>query len=684
MKKKNILICGIRDFDKHNTSRYFFSKDNNEIKFSEGLVSGVGEAKKILSSVAIDEIIAIGSSKQCKDARHEKISISDGSEFFVANVDELSEFDYFRYRLSQFVRNVDIEQADFFNSIKEEKRNELISKIKLVVGEDLSSVLVSVVSVEGVRNNLTKLFMTFDGDEIEWCMHYLYSCLADEYKMKPLQQNIDIPISFIPISASNDFEEVTQFHKLLSELLYVDDTESNLYVDMHSFSIETSFVCLNTLFTLSDDINTPIYIRGITNAHHTSFFDIEEISLQERRYRTEKLMNGIRAFLDNGKTDILVQYWDEAKEDDPTLRNEYIDKILCSMRHIDAGISLCNTGELEKGVYNLKKTLNHPEMYSKQMGESESLMVMMIKKSIAKDFGPLMEGNDEVDTFELIKWAYKKKFYQQVVTLIESQAPAYFMKKGILYPFTNDEEKQKYYMAMNAQYYDLDGKDRWWFNDLQHYFFKSYGRFGVDYRNKSIDTNVQFARLRTSTVFGNSMEKNVLKAHSLIDKEEVLYNVLFAYYDLSKFRNSLNHAEGGDSSDELEKVPLIWKNCGDYIVKFIDSLNTALENIGDKKVENTLFNNEEFMDYVHSHNPRDVKMDEKIEGYSKFNSYNNKNIFHNKPFNKKPFKGNGVYKNNDEIHINMYIPNSVINGDENHDPKKGITFHFDFDKEESK
>ena len=151
--KKNVLICGIKDFGNRQENQYFMTKKKNKIKLCDSLVAGEGEAKTILSSVDIDEIVAIGSTNQCLFETDEedlpvspsKMKLNDGMELFVPDTDSFSDFDFFRYRLTQFVEGIDIDTADFIDLIEPTRRQQIVSVLKSIFGDDLSQALVTFV-----------------------------------------------------------------------------------------------------------------------------------------------------------------------------------------------------------------------------------------------------------------------------------------------------------------------------------------------------------------------------------------------------------------------------------------------------------------------------------------------------------------------------------------------------------
>lgn len=627
--KKNVLICGIKDFGNRQENQYFMTKKKNKIKLCDSLVAGEGEAKTILSSVDIDEIVAIGSTNQCLFETDEedlpvspsKMKLNDGMELFVPDTDSFSDFDFFRYRLTQFVEGIDIDTADFIDLIEPTRRQQIVSMLKSIFGDDLSQALVTFVCVEGVRNKLLEQMKAMTQEEAKWIRRYLFSVLDRNSKMTAKSHNAWIPISFVPIMDNRDHKVLNRFHNLIKELLVEDNTEIDLYIDLHGFTLEDSFVCIQALFALHDDPNCNIRIKDVTDETVALSGYVYEISLSSARYRVQKLMTGIHSFLKNGKTDILREYWAESKEQNPGQKNEYIDQMLLAMSYIDAGISLCSIGELEKGIYGLRKLLNRPMDQTDVKEEGEALF-MALKEGIIQDYGPLIEKEgEEIDSFELIKWAYNKKFYQQVITLIESRIPHEMVSRGIFYPVSDEAEKTAYLKAMNYQYWDCLSKDRYIFRDMEHYFIKTYGRFAVDYKDRKTDKNTEYALRRAEQVFGSPEKKNLLRAHSLL-KDRALFTELFdRYYHLSGVRNTINHAlkHEADLQEALISESRIWNDVRNMIGDFINCYQKVLDTIGNQTFEQEMITSDEFHNYVFFHGPKKDPGFRNVPGYTPYN-----------------------------------------------------------------
>lgn len=651
MEKKKVLICGIRDFGSRTEGQYFMTREDGEIKFCEGIVLGESGAKKILSCVEIDEIIAIGSSNQCVESKdgkqvsipYHKMKLNEGIELFVSDTENFSDFDFFRYRLNQFVEGINIDTADFIETLECNRREELLDRMKEIFGDDLSQAIWRFVQEEEIQEKTKILAKSLTEQELRWMKAYLNSVLARKYQITAKVNNSSIPISFVPITDDSEHKVINRFSNLISELLTERDKEIELYVDLHGFSMEDSFVCMNALYALHEDPSSIIEIKDVVDEKVVLSGYLHEISLSSNRYRVQKLMVGINAFLQNGKTDILRGYWEESKKRNPGQNNDYIDRLLLAMSHVDAGISLCSIGELEKGIYGLRKLFASSDTQEEITDEGEALL-MTLKEAIVNDYGALLEkSEEEINSLELVKWAYKKKFYQQVITIIESRMPAEMVKRGIFYPAENEQEKMAYVKAMNFHYWDSLEKDRYIFNDLEHYFIKFYGRFGVNYRERRTDKTAEYTLRRIEQVFGGNVDKGLLPAHSLVKDKELLAMVLDKYYRLSNVRNMINHAISDNNAADLSESK-IWNDVGCMIRDFIETYERALDTIAGQSCIQSKITTDEFKDYAYHHGPRMDPGFSDVPGYRSNrnrgqrrgkNKYNNKrSSYHNRKDNR--------------------------------------------------
>ncbi len=623
---KRFLVCGIRGAERRNVSNFFISKENDDLCLAEALVSGEGEAKRILSAYEIDEIIVIGSvsllGEKGAEAAGVKMALNDGIDVMTADVRNLSGFDFFRYRMTQFTMGISIDLADSLGEIDPARREELVGFARSLA-PDVAAALPALFAGGRIRSKFDEKAGELSLEDLDWLFRYLYCEMNPVYKMRPQRSNLSVPISFVPISSSFGFEDVTLFQNLLASLVQEPGVDAELYVDLHGLPTEAAGICASTLYSLSDDPKARIHVAASASVHHADLPGFFWVDMQQRHYRIDKLMAGIRSFLNNGKTDILRSYWDEAKLANPKLENPYVDEILMAMGYVDAGISLCNIDELTTGLLALRRLLNHPEQAPEPSQEEDAFVVMMLRESVLRDYGALMDETEGgLDPFELVKWGFSKKFFQQVITIIESLVPAQLISRGVLYPAVSDEEVLAYKKAVNMHYWDGLPSQRWMFKDLDHYFVKFYARFAVDYRSRAVPPNVQYTRARVASVFGKSLEQsNVLPAHSLLADEDLLADLLQRYYDLGTFRNTVNHAERiDDTVPSLEPTSPVWKRAEELIRGFIECYEKVLAAIGDRRPDDLKpLVQAEFKEYFFNHGPKCDPEYNTVVGYTASN-----------------------------------------------------------------
>lgn len=173
-------------------------------------------------------------------------------------------------------------------------------------------------------------------------------------------------------------------------------------------------------------------------------------------------MAGTEAFLKYGQTDLLVDYWERAN-----LHNPKIDRIIYAIRNIDAGISLCDIADIERGIRSLRSVIKNDLPIGGET--SVEKYFELVVESIRQDYGPLLE-EDQIPFIELVKWAYRKGFWQQTLTLIESRAPRAIVEKGI-YFYADGEKSRKHAIEILGQvYYDLRVYEKYKLDDVSHYY----------------------------------------------------------------------------------------------------------------------------------------------------------------------------------------------------------------------
>ncbi len=205
----------------------------------------------------------------------------------------------------------------------------------------------------------------------------------------------------------------------------------------------------------------------------------------------------------------------------------------------------------------------------------------IVAESVRRDYGPLLQS-DKIDFIELVKWAYRKEFWQQTLTLIESNAPNDFVDKGIYY-YSNDEESRNHAVEVLGQiYYDLKPYEKYKLEDISHYYVKYYSRQRTPHSDDDIAYAQAYADVRVEEL--DIEESGRIKALTECEDREALRDLLFSYYHLGDIRNSTNHAadefDGFYSiiadTDPSERKKII-SRAVDYFIHCYDKVSALIE-----------------------------------------------------------------------------------------------------------
>ncbi len=614
MSSKNILVTAIKNNENHHRCRYYYGEDESQFFFCDAMASGEAGAKKVLSKVNIDEIIAIGSELQVvKGESLNRVSLADGIDYIQADLDAMSDLDFFRYRLMEYIRGVDMEAADIAMSVPAEVQNKLVKEICDKLGYAPKKLFSHLHRSSKLKVEFMEALASYSDAEQEWIKRYLYISMDDRYKFHSRTTNFNLPFSFIPVAdvGDNDRKNMKNLHQLLSSMKESAEDEIHLYIDIHGFTPEESYVFLSFFFALSDSNHSNIYIESINSLSDIPEGILYRISDARKRYRIERLLSGINAFNKYGKADMISDYWRESKISCPS-----IERLIYAMNSVDTGISFCNIDVIERGIKIFSEIVNEKDELA--TGSEEEMFLKTLKQGIIADYGPLITAPGvDLNYLDLIRWAFNKGLYQQAITIIESRLPIYMVKNGLFYYAKDETTKSAFLAVMNAYYWDSPPKDRWILEDPEHYFVKTYGRCAVGKLLDKTKTRSQvFSEIRAAQVFDE--EKNgLLPAYSIIDDKQIFFNMLNAYFDIGILRNHINHAnlEGYVATVDKGCDLPIKQIVASELTRVINAFAAAEKYVGTKKFDIAYISPEEFMDYTFKFGPKNNPDYNKVPGY---------------------------------------------------------------------
>ena len=129
-REKNILLVSLENLDHGIQHNYYHSNDEGDPKFCDGIMSAEVTTKYILSKVKIDEIVVIGSGATYDEGDDlKKICLNESKEYLVSDINSLSKYSLYRYRIFEYLEGLDLEEHDILENISPEDRERIIQRI---------------------------------------------------------------------------------------------------------------------------------------------------------------------------------------------------------------------------------------------------------------------------------------------------------------------------------------------------------------------------------------------------------------------------------------------------------------------------------------------------------------------------------------------------------------------------
>ena len=548
----SILLTSLCRSSKDEPVRYYGAKMGNKQFYCDAMLTVEASAKYVLARQPVDEIIALGRKltfDKGDDGR--LIALREGKTFYTADMNKLSTYSLFRYRIAQYIDELKIEQQDLMELLSKDEQEKITAFIKKFYFDTATDEFRKfnrffdelAQDEEQFKRFKTELEAAIPeahadiGRYIAWIKNYLFNKYRDTNKLVLLEGNENVKVRFIPTRLGDDGKlPVDNILQLVNAVTEGHD-EVEIYVSLHGDDPTDNYVLMNVLDIIKTIPDSNITVKGIITTLDEDNKMVGTISDDTESYNISELVAATKTFLSYGKADLIVDYWEKYGS-----HNERIESMIYAMRHIDAGISLCNITEIENGINKLRTLFSDDLAF----GDSDyySRLFTIISEGVKRDYGPLLEG-DSIDFIELVKWAYRKKFYQQSLTLIESRAPVEFVKRGFYYYCDNPDDAEEVINKFALVRADLKPHEGYLMEDIEHYFVKYYGRRRLD--NRRVRGPRVYGQLRYEDLDEESPD--IIKAYTKCEEKESVKNLLYAYYHIGEVRNKTNHAEESSMED---------------------------------------------------------------------------------------------------------------------------------------
>ena len=615
--KYRIMLTSLFESGSERNVGYYSVRDENRNMYCDAMLSAEASSKYILANHKIDEIITLGS-KLTYDPGDEQVEmvLREGSSFYASDINDLSTYSLLRYRLAQYIDEVRIEEQDLRDLLDDDEQKEAVAFLKSFFRNNLQErhdakynrFFDILVSDGELRKRLFEeldesLNVTPDKTDRyhKWVKNYLYRELRDTSKMELLGGNEDVKITFIPTDEGGTMSFANKLAANLANLAdqTLEQDDFDFYICIQSDDARDTFTLMNFMDIVKSMPGNTVKIKKVITGTHSSDDFYNEISDDTELFATSDLLTGTRSFLQYGKTDLLMQYWHQRKADNP-----FIERMLYAMRNIDVGISLCDISDIERGIVSLRKLFSE-EQYVPGDSILEKYFEVIIG-GIKYDYGELISGKDP-GFIDLVKWAYRKGFWQQTLTIIESKAPEDFVRRGIYYYADSEETKEKAVKILGSILYDLKPFEKYKIeDDVSHYFIKFYGRGRGARTQDAVEAQRRYARLRIQDL--DTDDPGTIRAITACPDTELLGSLLYAYYYLGYVRNVTNHAASEsdgfeklvDETDVGERMSMIERSVENFIYLY----DKVVDAIGDKKSNVQMASVDEIRAYASSLKPR--------------------------------------------------------------------------------
>ena len=564
MKEKRILLTTLGSTGNNRFDyQYFYYDHNGQMSYCNSLSIAEAGTKYILSKEDIDEIIVLGSGAtyNTEDALQPQ-KLRSFSDYSAEGIENLSEYSFFRYRIAQFVKDIDLEGADVIESIAPERQKEILEAFEVVCEQakhmtdqnfTLKKAFHLLNKTPELQSLLNDQLEGFTNQERQWLMQYIFIKLDPVLKQHILECNEQITMCFVPtVRTRNSMLPLDNILEIVNAVYSGNPDRIHLFMDMQEIGSADGFTLISVFSMIANDATRQISIEGLITTHSLPSRFASPIDDQEmKRYDLNLLVSGMNAFIQYGKVSLIRDYWDSRHINHPR-----IDLMLYGMQNVSDGISLCDLNNLEYGIRILQKVFSDPD--TENMPELESNIFQLISRTIQMDYGKLL-SEEKINGIDLIKWAYRKKFYQQTLTIIESKIPLEMVQKGILYYAKDDETRQHMLESLQINYEDSHPTQHWSFNDPDHYFIKFYGRQKIRGESFFGDRAKAYASLRVQQL--SEDHDDFVKAYSVLDEQTpLLLQFLTTYYRIGDVRNSVNHAEAKMSVISLDNIDVHAEN----------------------------------------------------------------------------------------------------------------------------
>ena len=546
--RHNVMVTTLFSGDNISSRSYYFSMiDDKKAVYCDALMPAEATCKYMLASTRIDEIIVIGSETMGPSEEESRpMLLRDSMPDSAVSLDGLSRYELLCYRLTEYMDDVRAESQDIDALVSDAEREEISDFVRdffderLPAMKDKPSRYFHLLAQDkglytALNEGLRGLLPEEDFERCsKWLHHRLFLGLKETLKMEILEANANVRIRFIPVREGEAFSFLKRIMVYLSHPAKSEVNDgTDLYICLQNSEASVTMSIVNFISMIRVIPDSQIRVCKTITVSSRPDALVELISDDTEAQSISALLSGMDALQKNGKAKGIVEYWKSVDVNNPK-----VDSIVYAMRNIDYGISLCDINDIERGLKKLRELLISGDHIDGDTPMEQLFEILL--ESIRIDYGKVMQ-KDGIDFINLVRWAYRKEFWQQTLTLIESRAPQDFIERGF-YFYCDSEDNREHVARVFAQiYYDLRPFEKYKLDRLSHYYIKYYSRQKANHQKHGREYIQSYAHLRAGELDNQDPEE--IHACTICPDWEALEDLLFAYYYVGEVRNQTNHAE---------------------------------------------------------------------------------------------------------------------------------------------
>ncbi len=370
-------------------------------------------------------------------------------------------------------------------------------------------------------------------------------------------------VNYIPVyDKGSDVSNIKYMMKKIRELHDESQDDFHLWIDIHGGLRPTQMLIQSVVTLLKYEGITPedVYSIEYDEANKRSY-----LVKASNTHDIHGFVAGMNEFITYGKSKLLEEF---AEKFPDQVNKELVKHI----KSISDAIQLCDIQRFDEAIVEMDDFINSDDYNDIENTTYSDIFVDTIisvyEKILPKD------TDAETDVIDKVEWCLEHDFIQQALTVIESQMPEEFFKKGLIkWPNQADQPDQQLESALN------DSKESW--EKKENYAFFNWIKFNVKINAdenwvnplliREITDYDQFQKIDMDEVaFDNSFRVRPRNSNSINmtltfpdvltegDGKKKLTKLFRLHLALKDQRNQSNHAstEGGNERATVDQVKI--------------------------------------------------------------------------------------------------------------------------------